>query len=672
MKQIQYPFTAIVGQERLKNALIFNLICPGIGGVLACGEKGTAKSTLVRALGAVSGVKLTEVPLNVTEDRLVGALDMESAVLQGKKKLEKGLLAQADGGFLYVDEVNLLADHLTADILDAAASGTQTVEREGISEVLKTRFVLVGSMNPEEGSLRPQFLDRFGLFVEVRGEAEPRRRKEIIRRRLAFESDPEGFCGRYRAEEEKLCRRIQEARKRAEKIRATENVMRLAAQMAKDSRCQGHRADLLLVRTALAIAAWNGRSAVNREDLTEAASYVLPHRIRGGRPEPPREDSAAGEQEGRQEEAAAGETEGQQEEATAGEAEGQQEDVAAGEREERQEEAAAGEMEGQQKDAAAGEPEDTGGQDREQAEAAGSGHGEDTGGGQEENQGEELALPEELFAVERWLQYGKGAKASRGSGRRSLAATDSRMGRYVRDCMPSGRGDLDIAFASTVRAAAPYQRMRAAADRKLAVNIRPEDVRCKVRERRTGNLLLFVVDASGSMGVNRRMAAVKSAILSLLNDAYQKRDSVGLIVFRKDTAQILLPVTRSVELAEKLLTELPTGGRTPLAAGLRLARETVRVQKIKDSQVLPVIVLVSDGRATSGQKNRQAFQEAQREAGAIRNDGIKSIVIDTEQGFLRLGLAGRLAAIMEADLFRMEELRSGELIQAVKWAASER
>ena len=238
--------------------------------------------------------------------------------------------------------------------------------------------------------------------------------------------------------------------------------------------------------------------------------------------------------------------------------------------------------------------------------------------------------------------------------------------------MPSGRGDLDIAFASTVRAAAPYQRMRAAADRKLAVNIRPEDVRCKVRERRTGNLLLFVVDASGSMGVNRRMAAVKSAILSLLNDAYQKRDSVGLIVFRKDTAQILLPVTRSVELAEKLLTELPTGGRTPLAAGLRLARETVRVQKIKDPQVLPVIVLVSDGRATSGQKNRQAFQEAQREAGAIRNDGIKSIVIDTEQGFLRLGLAGRLAAIMEADLFRMEELRSGELIQAVKWAASER
>lgn len=627
-----YPFSAVVGQEKFKQALIYNMICPDIGGVLACGEKGTAKSTIVRALGGMKGMKLTELPLNVTEDRLIGTLDMESAVLQGKKRLQKGLLAEADGGFLYVDEVNLLADHLVADLLDAAATGTVKVEREGVSEELPARFTLIGSMNPEEGELRPQFLDRFGLYVEIVGEKDVYKRKEIIRRRLKYEADPESFAQKYRDEDEKLCMRIKKAKQLSEKIKATDNVMHLAAQMAQYAGCQGHRADILLVRTAVAIAAWNGRMAVNREDMTEAAGYVLPHRIHrdmenDSREKMPETDNDVSD--------------------SFPDAEKTKEPNRS--------------FDGQMEDS----------NHISELDGAESNQQNNSEESLSDNRKEEIdnyVLPEELFAVNPWLNYGKRASVSRDSGRRSLVKTDSRMGRYVKDCFPASGIDMDVAFAATIRAAAPYQRMRKEEKRNTAICIHRSDIRCKVRERRTGNMILFVVDASGSMGVNQRMAAVKSTILSLLNDAYQKRDSVGLIVFRREEAKVLLPVTRSVELAEKLLKDLPTGGKTPLAAGLRTARETVRIQRMHNAQSLPVIVLVSDGRATSGNQKKMAFQEAVREADGIRNENIKSIVIDTEQGFVRLGLAEKLAEIMGADLFRMEELRSGELTQAVKSA----
>lgn len=314
-----YPFSAIVGQEEMKEALLFNIIMPTIGGVLIRGEKGTAKSTAVRALAAllpkrhvVEGcpfrcewseqvdfcpsclerlsngetlkpvyvpMKVVELPLSATEDRVSGTLDIECAIRTGKQKFQPGVLAEANGNILYVDEVNLLDDHLVDLLLDAAAMGTNYVEREGISFSHPSRFLLVGTMNPEEGDLRPQLLDRFGLVVDVRGESDAERRKDIIRRRLAFERDPSGFIARYAKEEALQQERIIKAQLLAKNIGIEEHILETIAGLTIRLGVDGHRADLTLVRAGIAAAALAGRSRITREDMFKAARLSLPHRL---------------------------------------------------------------------------------------------------------------------------------------------------------------------------------------------------------------------------------------------------------------------------------------------------------------------------------------------------------------------------------------------------------
>ena len=313
-----YPFTAIVGQDDMKMSLILNVINPSLGGVLIKGEKGTAKSTAVRALAellpameAVHGCKfhcdpadpnllcedcaskytednklvadtvkmrVVELPVSATEDRVVGTLDIEHAIKHGEKKFEAGILAQANRNILYVDEINLLDDHVVDVLLDAAAMGINTVEREGVSYSHPARFVLVGTMNPEEGDIRPQLLDRFGLSVVVTGEHDPAQRVEVIKRRLAYEQDADTFIAGYQHDQEELAAKITQASSLLPQVDINEELLETVAKLAVELGVDGHRADITVIKTALTLAAFNGRKEV--EHVKNAAKLVLPHRMR--------------------------------------------------------------------------------------------------------------------------------------------------------------------------------------------------------------------------------------------------------------------------------------------------------------------------------------------------------------------------------------------------------
>ena len=280
-KQYNYPFTAIIGQESMKEAILLNLIDPALGGVLIRGQKGTAKTTAVRGIAdLMKTIRVVEIPMNATEDRVAGTLDFEAALKEGEKQFQPGLLKEADGNILYVDEVNLLDDHLVDLLLDAAATGRNTVEREGISFTHEARFVLIGSMNPEEGNLRPQLLDRFGMVVDVRSEEDVEQRMKIIENRLDFEENPQDFCRKYARKQKTLLQEIQNARKLLPGVKAGKDMVRLAAEIGIAYGTEGHRADIGMIRTARTLAALDGRKRVKKEDIHRAALYVLPHRMR--------------------------------------------------------------------------------------------------------------------------------------------------------------------------------------------------------------------------------------------------------------------------------------------------------------------------------------------------------------------------------------------------------
>jgi magnesium chelatase subunit D len=637
-----YPFSAIVGQDDLKLALLVNAVSPEIGGVLVRGEKGTAKSTAVRALArllprirVVSGcpyscdpaspnpecpvgphppdapsetrpVRLLELPVGASTDRLAGTLDIEKALSEGRKAFEPGLLAAAHRGILYVDEVNLLSDHLVDLLLDVAAMGVNHVEREGVSVRHPSRFILVGTMNPEEGELRPQLLDRFGVTVEVSGSPDPADRVEVVRRRLRYEADPEEFAGEWSTADGELAASVESARLRLPKVGLDEDILFRISTLCAELGVDGLRGDLVTAKTARVLAAWEARSEVLLDDVKRAALLALSHRRRRGPFEQPGIDPEELENALSEDpDPPDGPDGGTTPPATS------EED---------------GEL-------------SRGARDSEPSEAR-------TGAGERSHNATEPFKPVRLEAPEK----GRGGPL----GRRSRVAGES--GHPVGD-RESGEDSKDVALAATVRAAAPHQRARGREGPGLVG--RPGDLRENVREGREGNLILFLVDASGSMAARKRMSAVKGAVLSLLNDAYQRRDKVGLISFRNEGARILLPPTSSVELAASRLEELPTGGRTPLAAGLEKAAEVLKRERLRDRERRPLLVLLTDGRATAGPDPRTA-------AARLRSLGATSFVVDTEEGYVRLGMAGEMAEAMGARCLRLEELRADSLVDLIE------
>jgi magnesium chelatase subunit D len=628
------PFMAVVGQDDARLALLLGAVDPGIGGVLLTGEKGTAKTTLVRGLAGIlpsisvvakcrfscdpaspdpgcpdgphppgsaathRPARLVELPLGATDDNVTGSLDVPR-VLAGAGTAEAfspGLLALANRGILYVDEINLLPDHIVDVLLDAAATGSTSVEREGISLRHASSFLLVGTMNPEEGELRPQLLDRFGLCLPVVASADPERRAAVVRARLEHDRSPAASLKAHEFLERDATSRITAARARLRNVQINDGELLRITTACAALGVDGMRGDLVTCRTAMAHAAWQQRDEVIGEDVRVAARLALPHRQRRGPFDDPGADAA-------------------------------KLDEALG------------------PDAGGGEEPDDDGPDDD----GGGGERPDTGetghdpSGPREREAERRkepsapapagtsAPPGTAFQVRRLTASGLG---SGNEGRRS--GSRGPHGRPIASIRSSRRPEL----LPTLRAAV-------LARPGAAVTVTPGDLRVSLRRGRESNLIVLLLDTSGSMAARRRSAAVSTAALSLLHDAYRRRDRVALLTFRGDGATVVVPPTSSVELAARRLRDLPVGGRTPLAAGLEAVRQLVRREHWRDPARRPIVVVITDGRATGG---RDAIAAAKRSAAALARTDATSIVVDAEEGPVRLGLAADIARHLAADL----------------------
>ena len=636
-----YPFTAIVGQEQAKKAVLIALINKKAGGLLLGGAKGTAKSVLARSAQELAGGRrLLTLPLNVTEDMLFGSIDIEYAVSRGEKRFSAGILARATDNILYIDEANLLRQELLTAVLDANSAGVNNVERDGMSYSHAVCTTVIATMNPEEGTLPGHILDRFGLYVDVQPLMEIEQRAEVIRRALAYSRNIPAFRAQYAAETESLTEKIAAARLLLPRVEASDAMLTLAAQLCAQGYCAGHRAELYLLEAARALAALAGRSYVLPKDIEEAAQFVLPHRMR----KPPEQQS-----------------EEQEEEQQSDEENDEQEDNSSDDTEDESE-----------NNELPPPPLNNGEDDNSSADED---NNDDSERNNQEEQKEEshsnLAPEEQIADIDKsfrlpkmLLDLGKDRAVRRGSGKRSVTKTDLKQGRYVRVELPKVKV-TDLAFDATIRAAAPYQRLRE--DNGCALNIKEEDLRQKVREKRIGNTFLFAVDASGSMGARERMRAVKGAIFYMLQEAYQKRDRVGMIAFRRDKADMLLPITRSVDLAQKRLAEMPTGGKTPLADGLALALQTLSLQNKRDSELEPILILVTDGRANAVHEGeKEPVAAAIKIAEKIAQAKITSVVIDTESDFIKLGIAKKVAVAMGANYYTLQRLTKESVIHIVR------
>ena len=640
----RFPFSAVVGHDDLRLALLLNAVHPAIGGVLVRGEKGTAKSTIVRALAALlpeldvvpdcrfacdpagpdpdcpdgphaadsdrRPSRLVELPVGATEDRLVGSLVLERALTEGVRAYQPGLLAAAHRGVLYVDEVNLLHDHLVDLLLDAAAMGRAHVEREGVSVSHAASFLLVGTMNPEEGELRPQLLDRFGLTVQVLASRDVSTRTEVVRRRLAYEADPAGFAADWAEADAELAVRIVKARAELPNAVLPDTELRRIAAVCAAFEVDGMRADLVVARTSIAHCVWRGANTVTEDDVEAAVRLALPHRRRRD----PFDEPGVDEQQL---------------------------------------------LDAMQQAAAELEPDidpdddPDGGETPPESEAP---QQQPQQGDGKAPKDQAPAAPSPAFKA-RLLQVpgvGEGAP-----GRRSRARAAG--GRTVRSSTVDGHG---LHLVGTVTAAAPHQRARGRDG--AGLKLKGEDLRRAVKEGKEGNLVLFAVDASGSMAARQRMSAVSGAVLSLLRDAYQRRDKVGVVTFRGTEAQVALPPTSSVDAAVARLRKLRTGGRTPLADGLLKAHKVLTVERLRDPRRRPLLVVVTDGRATSARPGHDPVQDSLKAAALLAQDGVAAVVVDCEHGPVRLGLADQLATALGGVCLRLEQLSAEQMAGVVR------
>ncbi|MDI9615525.1 magnesium chelatase subunit D family protein [Methanothermobacter sp.] len=527
-----FPFTAITGQEMLKKALLLNAVNPAIGGVLIRGDKGTGKSTAVRALSDIlpernivdgcrfgcdpdgselcmecqeklkmhgklqvrsAKMEVVDLPVSATEDMVVGTIDIRRALHEGIKALEPGLLARANGNILYIDEVNLLDDHVVNVLLDAAAMGVNIVEREGISVRHPSRFILAGTMNPEEGDLRPQIIDRFGLSVDVEALTDPDERIKVIKRALDFQEDPEAFHSGFRRKQEELQRRIMEARSLLSSVEMDDDVLLQIVEIASALGIRTHRADIITARTARTLAAFNGRNWVNGDDVKEAALLAMKHRLK--------QLPFQREQELSQELI---------------------------------------------EDILNGEFEDDSEIDRNRRLR------------------KDLKVPD----LRASLQGHAGP------------AVQGRRGKYVR--ARENPEPSSVAVDATLRRAAAAGSLR----------IEPEHLMEKVRVGKARALYIMVLDTSSSMRLERKIKFAKTVSWLLLRDSYEKRNRIALIAFRGYDATVVAEPTSRLEAVEEALEGLKAGGRTPLTPALKLAAE---VSKSADEEACTAVV-ISDGR----------------------------------------------------------------------------
>jgi magnesium chelatase subunit D len=638
--QQNFPFSALVGQDLMKRALLLNVVDPSLGGVLIKGERGTAKSTGVRALIDLlptirvvancpfqcdpddpgnlcpycqetrqarqtlpvkeQRIRLVDLPIGTTEDRLLGTVDLEKALKSGQKAFEPGLLAEAHRGILYVDEVNLLNDQIVDLFLDAAASGTNVVEREGISFSHASRFILVGTMNPEEGDLRPQLHDRFGLSVTIEGIHALPERVEIIKRRLEFEQDPEGFRGRWAEADAELAHRIVQARAALNQIAFTEGLLETAARLAVTMDTDGHRADIAMMKAARANAALQGRTRVTREDLELAALLVLGHRIK----KTPLQKAELDQEKIKTilDQQGAAETAGEE-----------------------------------WVPIYQNEPKKKNSTPRTYQSPVGC--------VTHLCSGAKLTQPHLP-----WKRLVIGSNP----GRRFMLP-DTHRGGSTHGCRfpHPGEAPADLSVIGTLRAAAPYQRARGANG---ALQVRWDDLRLRKRSRKTSLALVMIVDSSASMRTNDHMSVTKGIIAALLEDLYLHRDKLGIITFRHTAAEVIQPLTHNLRDVADGIERLPVGGRTPLAAGLELGLRLLSQEQRKNTDTLPALLLFSDGRPNVSCFGQDPLDETFFYAREIKRRSIQAIFVDTETNPTAMGYGYEIAERMQAAYLPLDRL----------------
>jgi magnesium chelatase subunit D len=610
-----FPFSAVVGQDDLKLALLLAAVDPTIGGVLITGERGTAKSTAARGLAALlpktaegKAAPFVELPLGATEDRVVGSIDISQVLQDGRSELRSGLLARADGGVLYVDEVNLLPDHIVDLLLDAAAGGWVTVERDGISAGEPARFVLVGTMNPEEGELRPQFVDRFGLCVQIRGLAVRETRIAAIRQRLSFDDQPASVLEALQPAEQALRDGIAAARERLAALEITDAHLAVVAVISTEHGLDGIRGDLAIIKAARALAAWEAAPAIHEQHIRRASQLALSHRTRRrksrgqqrapanlGPPDPP---------------LAGADTEGEPAAAP-----GAQPQPPLKPQPQLQPQPKP-QLQPQLQPHHGIEPPPAGATPRLQAAPPAADH-------------EAVRLVTDVIDRE-----AVGRRGAQSSGAQRVAGV-----------VPFELTGT-LAISQTLAAAAG----RGARVGQHGVRLAASDLR--QHERRSPGLchVLFLVDASGSMATKRRLEMAKGAALGLLTSNYQRRDEVALMVFRAEGADLVLPFTRHVASIEQALRDVPTGGRTPLARAL------IDAQRLLQTRDPALLVLFTDGRANVSADGGDPWEEALAAAALLRTACAGGLVVDCEPGPIILGRARTLADALGAECVALDDM----------------
>lgn len=669
-----YPFTAIVGQDEMKLALLLNAIAPVIGGVLIMGHRGTAKSTAVRALAGLlppltsvpdcpfncdptveanlcddccrrwvkegerlprrrERVSVVELPLNATEDRVCGTIDFGRALSEGVKTFEPGLLARANRGFLYIDEVNLLEDHLVDLLLDVAATGRNVVEREGISITHPSRFVLVGSGNPEEGELRPQLLDRFGLFTEIETVTDIEQRVEIVARREQFDHDATSFRAQFQSAETQLGRRIIRAQRLFDEVSVPRELLRKIAELCVRLKVDGHRGELTIARAARVLAAFESRREATAADVRRVAALALRHRLRRD----PLAPTSGGE---RVEREVAELFDGTDKA-------GSQAKQASQRNEQPARREAAHDHNGNSAKNAAGTHSDQQPSQIQDEHDAPPAEGR-LPAGIRLAQGHSPQRPT-------LTEFGR----QKSGGRKSVAAGRGRFTRATKT-LPS-QGTKRIALAATLLAAVRsfYKRDQSRSLPAHAVTV--DDLRFKRFTRKSGTLFILAVDTSGSMALNRIRQA-KGALAELLRQSYINRDRVALISFREQHAELLLAPCQSPAACKRLLDALPIGGATPLSAALLRALEVARRAAQQGRRQIALLIF-TDARAnipltteaeSPGATARELINlEVERLGSLIQKAGVSSIIIDTQNRFTGGGEGQQLARALGGQYFQL-------------------
>ena len=615
-----YPFSALIGQDRLCLALLLCTINPKIGGVLIKGEKGTAKSTSIRGLAYILSLvdpkaKLVEFPIGSTEDRVLGSLDLRKALSNNEYIFSPGLLNIAHGGLLYIDEINLLNDHLVDILLDAASNGYFQIERDGVSHSQKSSFILVGTMNPEEGELRPQLLDRFGLTVDIKAPRKINIRANIVRTRILYEKDPSLFILNKKFADTRLANKVSAARNLVERVILPEIELRRIASICTSFKIDGMRADLVIARTAAAHAAWRNSLVVAEEDIIVATELALPHRCYSNLSS--KSDCLNSESIKKIIKQIGKDTFQSKSEV----------DCTAISKFEL--------------------PKFENNQTSVNQNIKKS----------DQTSLKETNIPFSIYAP--FVPFNKKVLLIPGIGKGLPGRHSRAVNRLGTPVMNTINNDYKYKIHLFATITATINRQR----NKKRLITRPEDIRYFLSEGRESNLIIFVVDTSGSMAVNNRMLTVNEVALSLLRNAYQKRDKVAVITFHRYDSYVLLPPTKSISIASRKLTTFSIGGKTPLNQGLIAARNLILQEKFKFKSQRSLVVIFTDGKATGGINPLKKAWDAAIE---LKKESSASIVVDCETSFIRFDLASQLAKRLNATIFKLEHLRSIDLTNIIK------